>query len=113
MFNINIPMRTLRQPQTQALCTKYVSIHILLNLSILRSLGSFSYHQNSENHEHLKHVRNVDCVVTKKIKTNYKQITMKVKVEAFYFLSVTRNNTWGRQCVHFIFFPTVLHFTGI
>ena len=37
----------------------------------------------------------------KKMKKTYKQITMKVKAKAPYFMSVTRNNTWDRQCVHF------------
>ena len=35
------------------------------------------------------------------MKKTYKQITMKVKAKAPYFMSVTRNNTWDRQCVHF------------
>lgn len=31
---------------------------------------------------------------------------MKVKAKAPYFMSVTRNNTWGRPCVYFTLFPS-------
>ena len=41
----------------------------------------------------------------KKMKKTYKQITMKVKAKAPYFMSVTRNITWDRQCVHFTLSP--------